>query len=363
MTIELPGIAPESTDKDDDQDVVTRAFGEENRTRLLNKYFADSPTLSAAEAWRYVYRLLMWTNRTTGLAHCYESDKTQPGRAWYPRSLVFHDWVARELSTTPADLENEIDWLFRQASADLAVATARVNRSEKVRKQREPYKGKGFPEPGIDPELEEIILDVLQGSKPSVKVLQDLIQRVQAYVTKENKRKNLLGEGFEDTLAAILRRIPGISESYDVRARSLLEEIPGFRPLPEKRKKRRVDLALVRKSDQRRILVTAKWSVRSDREEQFTADFNDYTRNESLGETFDYVLITNEFDAARLVHACENNRDNALLFNRVVHVNPEGPRVAYGTPPKHSAIKMVKLIEDGRLESLETWLTSLTNSH
>jgi hypothetical protein len=54
-----------------------------------------------------------------------------------------------------------------------------------------------------------------------------------------------------------------------------------------------------------RTLVTAKWSVRADREEQFMSDFQAYERLESAGRDFGYVLITNEFDAARLRAACE----------------------------------------------------------
>jgi hypothetical protein len=48
-----------------------------------------------------------------------------------------------------------------------------------------------------------------------------------------------------------------------------------------------------------RTLVTAKWSIRADREEQFMSDFQTYERLESAGEDFAYLLITNEFDAAR----------------------------------------------------------------
>jgi hypothetical protein len=48
-----------------------------------------------------------------------------------------------------------------------------------------------------------------------------------------------------------------------------------------------------------RTFVTAKWSVRADREEQFMGDFQAYERLESAGPDFGYVLITNEFDAAR----------------------------------------------------------------
>ena len=72
-----------------------------------------------ANAWQHVYRLLLWIDRTTGLAHCYESDKAQPGRPWYARSLAFHDWVSTEFHVAPANLADDIDWLFREAVKDL----------------------------------------------------------------------------------------------------------------------------------------------------------------------------------------------------------------------------------------------------
>lgn len=76
------------------EQVVTRAFGAENRARLLTRYFETADTITTANAWEHVYRLLLWIDRTTALAHCYESDKAQPGRPWYARSLAFHEWVS-----------------------------------------------------------------------------------------------------------------------------------------------------------------------------------------------------------------------------------------------------------------------------
>jgi hypothetical protein len=38
------------------------------------------------------------------------------------------------------------------------------------------------------------------------------------------------------------------------------------------------------------------------------SDFQTYERLESMGEDFAYVLVTNEFDAARLRAACERRR-------------------------------------------------------
>jgi len=77
-----------------------------------------------AEAWRHVYQLLLSIDRTTGLAHCYESDKCQPGRHWYGRSLRFHDWMSQQLDVAADVLAEHIDWLFSRASADLAAAAA-----------------------------------------------------------------------------------------------------------------------------------------------------------------------------------------------------------------------------------------------
>src|SRR5947209_18866010 len=93
---EQPGISGATPEQ-----FVNRAFGAENRARLLDRYFELAGSVTAANAWRHVYRLLLWIDRTTSLAHCYESDKAQPGRPWYARSLAFHDWVSKELGVSP----------------------------------------------------------------------------------------------------------------------------------------------------------------------------------------------------------------------------------------------------------------------
>src|SRR5688500_1029560 len=97
------------------QTTVARAFGSENRARLLLRYFRGAANVTPSNAWAHVYRLLLWIDRTTALAHCYESDKAQPGRAWYARSLAFHKWVSDALGVAPAELGGAIDWLFREA--------------------------------------------------------------------------------------------------------------------------------------------------------------------------------------------------------------------------------------------------------
>jgi hypothetical protein len=184
-----------------------------------------------------------------------------------------------------------------------------------------------------------------------------LTQQVQTYIGQENKRKNLVGEGFEDVLAALISRVHP-SQNLRIEARALLHTLPGFRPPRGNEKTRKVDVAVIR-GQERRILVSAKWSVRADREEQFGTDHDTYARLEDAGQDFEFVLITNEYDAARLVAACDLRGQNANIFASVVHVNPLGPLAAYGTELRRSAKRLGEHVESGRLTSLESWLASL----
>jgi hypothetical protein len=310
-----------------------------------------------------VYRLLLWIDRTTGLAHCYESDKSQPGRRWYGRSLAFHAWVASALGTTPARLADQIDWLFQRAIEDLASAVNSQQRRDVVsaQAQRAPYEGLGFPEPGDDPELVSLIREELGAylqEQPTASIWRALTDRIHTYLTQENKRKNLVGEGFEDVLASIVSRLTP-SEPITAETRKLLQDLPGFYPSRGNEKAKRVDLAIVKPASGHRTLVTAKWSIRADREEQFVTDYDVYERLEQAGQEFDYVLVTNEFDPARLVAACDNLRGNRLLFSHVVHVNTDGLVAAYGPSPQRSAAAVLDRIKSKRLYSLSDWLKQI----
>ncbi|MEQ3551760.1 hypothetical protein WIS52_14900 [Pseudonocardia nematodicida] len=360
-SLPLPGFDVPASVPSAEAPPVKRAFGVENRARLLNQYFSEAGDVDAKNAWQHVYRLLLSIDQTIGLAHCYESDKCQPGRPWYERSLRFHDRISRSFDVPPKDVALHIDWLFTQASVDLAAVIASQDQPSKVQAQRAPYADRDFPLPGEDPELVSVVLDVLKdyltGDVPE-EVAQNLVRRVQSHLSKENKRKNMVGEGFEDTLAAVLHRVPSIASRYEISTRKNLHDLPGFNASTGT-KTRQVDLALVRHADQYRILITAKWSIRSDREEQFPSDFNDYVRLESTSKDFAYVLITNEFDAARLVAACDARRQNAPLFNNVVHVDAGAPVEAYGPQAKHSATKLRERVSSGRLQSLAQWINEL----
>lgn len=340
------------------QAAVTRAFGADNRGRLLREYLSGVSEVSPESAWQYVYRLLLWIDSTTGLAHCYESDKSQPGRPWYERSLRFHAWVAECLGSDPGDLRSEIDWLFKHASRDLA-ASASTGRQERARDQR--ARTPGMPEPGRDPELESLILDALEPwlqEPPPPDAMRKLTDRIHQHTRLENKRKNLVGEGFEDVLAILIGLLPRSTIRW-VRARCPLHEIPGFYEPRDREKPRIVDLAIVRDDEDRRSLITAKWSIRADREEQFVSDCASYVHLERAGQPFDYVLITNEFDPARLVAAAERQREGNPLFTNVVHVSTDALKAVYGDDPRRSFARALGHVQSGRIESLGDWLSVL----
>jgi hypothetical protein len=349
---------------------IKSAFGAVNRAKLINSYFSEQVgEIPLDVAWAHVYRLLLWTDQTTGLGHCYESDKSQPGKRWYSRSLAFHDWLSNALNVAPADLSKHIDWLFLRAAEDLAtyVLQSAAKDMAKAEAQRKPYAGRGFPKPGEDPEFVALVKDVLGkhfSSEPPPEVWNMLVQRVRQYLSLDNKRKNLVGEGFEDVIAQIINRSCR-RDDMEVFTRRILHELPGFNRSRTGDKVNKVDVAVIRPSV--RTLVTAKWSVRADREKQFITDFAGYVMAESDRKPFEYVFVTNEFDAARLMRACEQLSGNALMFTHVVHISTDALKATYGLSidgqdEAASMQKVLRHIEEGRLISLQQWLAMLKSS-
>jgi len=351
------------TSADVNEKIVKAAFGQVNRLRLLKDYFASQPAqTSAVAAWAHVYRLLLWTDLTTGLAHCYESDKAQPGKPWYARSLAFHSWVSEALGSVPAKVSEQLDWMFQKAAGELAAEVVRKAQtlSAVALRQRQPFEGKGFPSPGEDPELVTIVKQVLGEhlrTEPSPEKWRELVQRIRQYLTLDNKRKNLLGEGFEDVLGMLVER--SCPANVKVHIRRPLPDLPGFNVTHKGGKPNRVDLAVIRPN--MRTLVTAKWSVRADREKQFVVDFAEYVKANSEGKAFEYVFVTNEFDPARLMRACDNLAGNSQMFSHVVHISTDALQATYksGSGQEETMKKVLGFIDSGRLISLDNWLTTL----
>ena len=358
-----PGISPEALD---------RPFGKASRALAIQEFLASLEPRPASDMWKSVYELLLWTDPTTGLAHIYESDKSQPGRHWYPRTLAFHQWFAQQLGVRPRVVHRHIDFLFRQCLRVLAVkeGTVLAKRMRDAEKQYAPYEADGLPEPGENPELEDEVQQRVAeetGIALSKDAVRTMISIVQARLKRENKRKNLLGEGFEDTLAAVLgHAASATSESVRFYTGKPLVELPGFRELPSGAKKRTVDLAILGHPDDPfdsetapRTLVSVKWSVRADREEQFGVDYQAYADSEVSGHGFSFVFVTNEFDPAPSAGGVLSTRPRpaALRLRRA-----RLPRGAPGRPTRNLREgwpEVRKYIEDGRLIGLDEWLVRL----
>lgn len=185
-----------------------------------------------------------------------------------------------------------------------------------------------------------------------------MTQRIRELIAVENKRKNLVGEGFEDVLSAVARGFDA-ELKLDIRPRCLLSTIPGFANTRAGDKPNKVDLAIVRRSSGRRTIVTAKWSIRADREKQFPAEFASYVTAKSDNGPFDFVLLTNEFDPARLVRACEISAGHTSMFSDVVHISPDALRAVYGDRPEATMQRVLSFVDSGRIVGLDKWLARL----
>ena len=339
-------------------------FSQPSRLALIDAYFADR-RVAAAEAWKDVYRLLLWADPTTGLAHCYESDKAQPGRPWYARTLAFHAWLAEQFGLGQGELADDLDWMFRQVIKQVAEEEAdrRTRLAVRAETQRQHYNA-SMPAPGDDPELRQIIEPLLPDDpdrRPGDELIRDILRRVRAHIGSENKRKNLLGRGFEDVLSGIVSRLAD-GPPAELGIQTPIEDIRGFRSPRSGDKTEKVDL-WVGPADGRRILVSAKWSVRADREKQMRGDFLTYVACNELREPFQHVLITNEFDPARLLANATNTEANQYLFDCVVHVCPEALAVVHEldrpTLPRTQA-QLKDALDRQRIVGLGDWLTGIS---
>jgi hypothetical protein len=220
-----------------------------------------------------------------------------------------------------------------------------------------------MPVPDDDPELRQIVEPLLIDGpqRPTDDMIRYVLRRARTHIGNENKRKNLLGRGFEDVLAGIIERLEG-APSLEYGTQTSIQQISGFRAPRDGDKDEKVDLYVVTPSG-RRVLVTAKWSVRADREKQMLGDLRTYIDCESRREPFEYVWITNEFDPARLVANATNTESNRWLFDSVVHVCPAALHVVHELDrdvlPKTPA-KLKELLERRRIIGLDDWLSGLS---
>jgi hypothetical protein len=223
--------------------------------------------------------------------------------------------LCAQLGIAPKALYDHIDFLFRGC-----VAEWRRTRREQV-----------------DSELEnELIVGIeqlIKAEKVPADRASKLARQIELisrdFFTIGNKRKNALGEGFEDLIFLLLQRVSKIPAEHFT-LRTPISDLPGFRRAVPRRKGARIerqphpDLAIVEKGATH-IITTAKWSMRQDRETQFHAEYTSYQLNKTQPTELRFVLITNEFDVARLnnVARAMPNGAGGYIFHNIYHINPE----------------------------------------
>jgi hypothetical protein len=282
--------------------------------RVLEAYFNSAGDVTAANAWEHVYRCLLWVDEAAGLAHVYDSNHMQPGAVFHSRAVAFTEELCKRLQVSRLQLASEIDRLFRGC-----VEEWKRSRHE-------------IPDPELENELIASIGELLRVEGVAEDRTAAVARQVEAlsrdFFTIGNKRKNALGEGFEDLLYILLRRVSKISPEK-LALRQPVSKLPGFRKNPPRTKGTRTprephpDIAIV-EGDITHVIATAKWSTRQDRETQFHAEYTRYQHNRTQTAELHFTLITNEFDVARLDNVARAIPGGAggYVFHDIVHINP-----------------------------------------
>lgn len=289
-------------------------FGQATRMRVLEGYWANAGEITAENAWEHVYRCLLWMNIGAGLAHIYDSNHMQVGGVWHERAVRFTDLLCKHWNVSRKQLGDEIDYLFKGCVAEFKRTTKQV----------------------VDPEAEsELLLElgkILAEAKIPVDRIQPLARKVEEvskdFFTIGKKRMNALGEGFEDLLYLLLRRVSRVPDEK-IALRRPVSKLPGFRNVPRLpgrrgEKEPHPDIAII-EPEITRVVTTAKWSMRQDRQSQFQPEYTAYQLNRLQKTELRFKLITNEFDRARLHNVADAIPEGrgGYIFHDIYHINPD----------------------------------------
>lgn len=339
-------------------------FGKDSRVRILKKHLAELGTVTAQNAWQFIYQELLWIDGSTGLAHLYESDKAQPGRPWYDRSVVFTDMLCDRFGgISRDDLRQQIDGLFRaclellikgdgtEEEADLAEALTALSEQD-----ISTY----TPDISLVMEFAALLNQHAKMSQPEAESFaRELVARARIYFTVERKRQNVLGEGFEDLLQLLIAKISTVPDET-IRIRQRVNHLPGFQsPNATRERIEAPDLAIV-KNGCTQLLASVKWSLRHDRQKQLSDELDCYADLLSQEAFPRYVLITNEYDPGRLVNTDGLNRRGQRI-DCIYHVNLD---LLLGALHDHDRIKDIKpLIAAGRIKSVADFFTDISQAY
>ena len=325
-------------------------FGQATRMRVLEEYFAQAGAVDETNAWEHVYRCLLWMNLGAGLAHIYDSNHMQPDGVFHSRAVQFTDLLCARWDITRRQLAGKIDFLFKGCVAELKQRVAKV-------------------EGGLDEETESELISAIEavlrsegiGEPTALAVARRIEGLSRDFFTIGNKRKNALGEGFEDLLWILLQRASGIS-SAKIRLRTPVSKMPGFRraaPLQRGGRRKREphpDIAIV-EGDITHVITTAKWSMRQDRETQFQSEYSSFQMNKVQSTELTYVLITNEFDIARLknVASAMPGGEGGYIFHTIYHICLPLLRQTHGNRFR----EIEPWVGTGKLRSLSDFLVEM----
>jgi hypothetical protein len=324
-------------------------FGQSTRMRVLEDYFASAGDVNEDNAWEHVYHCLLWMNVGAGLAHIYDSNHMQPGGVFHDRAVHFTDLLCKRWQISRKELPARVDTLFKGCVAEL--------------KRRHEARG------DIDSETESELISAVQAELRTEGVQNDrtllLARKIERlsrdFFTIGNKRKNALGEGFEDLLFILLQRASRIPAAK-LALRTPVSDLPGFRRGPprkkgEKRKREpHPDVAIVEDTITH-VITTAKWSMRQDRETQFQSEYSSFQMNKVQSTELFYALITNEFDLARLKNVVRAMPGGAggYIFHHVYHVCLPLLRETHGKRFN----ELEPWVGTGKLQSLSDFLSEM----
>lgn len=336
-------------------------FGRGTRMRVLKEYFAQAGPVTDDNAWEHVYRCLLWFNIGAGLAHIYDSNHMQKGGNFHSRAVRFTDLLCKHWKIARRELPGQIDVLFKGCVEELKRREALEAEQEEELELEDGT--------DIDSETESELLVAIQNELASegigdnrAKPLADKIERLSRYFfTIGNKRKNALGEGFEDLLMMLLQRASKIPEKR-LALRVPVSKLPGFVKSPpllvgeKKKREPRPDIAVIDENITY-LITTAKWSMRQDRETQFQSEYSSFQMSKSQSTELRYALITNEFDLARLrnVLAAMPGSAGGYIFHTVYHICLPLLRETHGNGFKD----IEPWVGTGKLRSLSDYLTEM----
>jgi hypothetical protein len=357
-------------------------FGKESRVQILRQHLAEADSLTPETAWQFIYRELLWIDGSTGLAHLYESDKAQPGRPWYNRTVIFTKMLCDRFgSITQEELKGQIDRLFRACLEKLIHNQGTVNGDSEI--------VEALTNPETSPEVTESIIEAVEGSGqeddaekyvPDADLVAEfanllvsqanmtrtqadafahkLVARARFYFTVERKRQNVLGEGFEDLLQILMMSVGKVPQNHIV-IRKRANTLPGFQGATNRERIEAPDIAIIR-DNKTEMLASVKWSLRHDRQKQLSDELDCYVDLLSQEKFPKYILITNEYDPGRLVNADGLARRGQRL-DHIYHINLD---FLLGVLQDHERGKDLEpLIRSGRLRSVEDFLRDLAQEY